>query len=295
MKALPLIALAACLAVAGCRSAPTQEPATPGEAQAASDSGSRLEDPESVAAAAAQDLQQGTSPVAAEVAAQPERSGWQIAIEPYVFFAGASGSVSPAGPGNDLDASFRDLLDELDVGAMVALEVGHSDSSWKALVDLLYLDLEEDGTSPTGDAASAELDPFVGELDAALELQPDGLVDLIFGARWWSVSVDVSVDQPPPAGTVSADGSESWVDPVIGLRSRLPLSSSFDIVLRGDVAGFGLGSEFSSHLYARLDWILSRSIQLGAGIRQFYVDYAEDGLAYDVKFGGPFIGLTWRL
>ena len=59
--------------------------------------------------------------------------------------------------------------------------------------------------------------------------------------------------------------------------------------------GFGVGSEFSSHLAAGLDWSLAESFSLGGGYRQYYVNYDAGSLDYDYKFGGLYLGLTWRL
>jgi len=297
MKAFHLYALASILALASCRSASTSA----STAFAGRDPAPSLaEDPgqdasDSLAVELSTQDQASTAPNELdEWAAADEPGRWEFAIRPYRFFAGANGTIGVSDSSNDLDADFGDLFGSLDFGALVALEVGHTDSSWKGLVDLTYLRLEEDGTSSAGNPAEAEMDQLVAEFAAVLELQPDGLVDLLFGLRAWSLSAEVSEQFPPPTGTQTADGSQSWVDPIIGLRSRLPLSPTFDVVLRGDVGGFGAGSEFSSQLAAGLDWSFAESFALGAGFRQIYVNYEDSDFLYDVKFGGPFLGLTWR-
>jgi len=80
-------------------------------------------------------------------------------------------------------------------------------------------------------------------------------------------------------------------DPIVGARSRLPLSRRLKLMLRADFGGFGVGSERSYNLGAVLAWSLGERAQLVAGYRHLDVDY-DDGFRYDVATSGPVLGLV---
>ena len=44
---------------------------------------------------------------------------------------------------------------------------------------------------------------------------------------------------------IARSGSVDWVDPVVGGRIRYNLVPGQDFILRGDVGGFGVGSQFT--------------------------------------------------
>jgi len=174
---------------------------------------------------------------------------------------------------------------------MLGLELRPPGSRWTLLTDLIFVALEERGTAP-GPAASraeAEIDQLIGELTAAYALREDGRLDVLGGVRYWSLSTDLTVQGPMM--DVSADESEDWLDPLVGVRSRLPLGERVDLLLRGDVGGFGLGSDFAYQLGAGLAWSLGERTELVVGYRHLDVDY-DDGFEYDVATSGPLLGLV---
>lgn len=44
---------------------------------------------------------------------------------------------------------------------------------------------------------------------------------------------------------INPDRSNSWVDPIIGARLSADLSTKVMVNLRGDIGGFGVGSDFT--------------------------------------------------
>lgn len=211
--------------------------------------------------------------------------GWGFLVKPYLFASGLDGRVGSDRGMVAIDVDFDELLDSLDVGAMLGFELVPPGSRWKVLADLMYVELEERGTAPGPLATSidATIEQFIAELSAAYELREDGRLELLAGARYWSLSGELE------AGMASADGDEDWIDPLIGARSRLPLGEHFDVMLRADVGGFGVGSEFAYNLGAGVAWSLSRSVQLALGYRHLDVDY-DDDVEYDVAQSGPLFG-----
>jgi hypothetical protein len=90
-----------------------------------------------------------------------------------------------------------------------------------------------------------------------------------------------------------------WVDPLIGLRLRYELAPGQELVLRGDVGGFDVGSEFSWNALAAYSWTIG--VHYGVtysgllGYRALAVDFEKGSGAnryqYDVVQHGPLLGL----
>ncbi|MGI9393934.1 MAG: hypothetical protein ACR2OY_04750, partial [Boseongicola sp.] len=100
---------------------------------------------------------------------------------------------------------------------------------------------------------------------------------------------------------VARAGSIDWIDPVIGMRVRHSISPGKEIQLRGDVGGFGIGSDFSwqlyggySHTWKRDGWDLAGVI----GYRALAVDFQEGNgrtrKGIDAVIHGPMLGLSFR-
>jgi hypothetical protein len=222
--------------------------------------------------------------------------GWKVVVSPFLFGAGLRGEIGIEGTDGEVNADFSDLLGELDFGGGIQLELAPPDSSLGLLLGLTVVTLEEDGsTTATGfEEIDAELDQTVAEAALLLELQPDGLVDLLLGARYWDLEGDLKAIATPPGTDVAASRGASWVEPLIGVRSRIPLSGSLSLLLRGDAGGFGLGSEYTYDLGGQLAWAFSQSFELALGYRHLYAKYDDDFL-YDASNAGPVLGLNWTL
>jgi hypothetical protein len=75
------------------------------------------------------------------------------------------------------------------------------------------------------------------------------------GGRYWHQELDVDLDLAGTANVgglivsgnraIAKSGSVDWIDPFLGARLRYALSPGEEIALRGDVGGFGAGSQFT--------------------------------------------------
>jgi len=80
---------------------------------------------------------------------------------------------------------------------------------------------------------------------------------------------------------------DDWWDPFIGLRGRLNLSRAWYLTGRGDIGGFGVGSQLAWQVEAALGWQITRNIFAEAGYRVLDMNYQGNGLTYDVLAHGP--------
>ncbi len=91
-----------------------------------------------------------------------------------------------------------------------------------------------------------------------------------------------------------ADGSENWIDPVIGAHYTLPFNDTWSASLRGDIGGFGVGSDFAWQGIATLRWQATPGFGVLAAYRYMAMDYdngsGNDYFKYDMAMSGPALG-----
>ena len=87
------------------------------------------------------------SPVAPEAEQVVTEEGWTFSVAPYFWAAGISGDVGSFGlPPIDVDASFSDIFDHLDFGAMAIGEARND--RFSIFADVMYSKLGGDGETP---------------------------------------------------------------------------------------------------------------------------------------------------
>jgi len=85
--------------------------------------------------------------------------------------------------------------------------------------------------------------------------------------------------------------TDDWFDPYVGLRARYNFNDRFYATVKGDVGGFGVGSDFAWQAEAALGCRLSERIFAEAGYRALGMDYDHDGLTYNVVTHGAQVTL----
>lgn len=139
-------------------------------------------------------------------------------------------------------------------------------------------------------------------------------IDLFAGARYWYMKTELDVDIKATAGglTLSAgpfarstgsrsrsrtfhlEESKEWVDPFVGFRTGFDITEKLSTWLRGDVGGFGVGSDFSWKAGAGLDYSFTPNLSAFAGYRAIGVDYEDGDFELDLIMGGPVIGFAYE-
>jgi len=98
--------------------------------------------------------------------------------------------------------------------------------------------------------------------------------------------------------TRKASVDADWVDPMLGLQYNAPFADDWRLNLRGDIGGFGIGSDLSYQVLANVHWQANERIGLVIGYRLIGFDY-EDGnkgsanyQRFDLTEQGPLVGMT---
>lgn len=220
---------------------------------------------------------------------------WQYRLTPYLWGAGLDGTVGKFGQRAQVDKGFGDILDELELGGMVGFEARRGRLG--VLGDVLHVRLGESGTmvAPPGlpVAAKARTRTTTALLAAQYRVAAAewGYVDVLGGARYWSLRAEVRLGPPVNVG---AGDSERWTDPVVGLKGLYHLGPRSYAMGWGMLGGFGVGARSSSDLMAALGYKLNDELAVLLAYRRLAVDYRDGGFVFDVAQQGPAIGLDYR-
>lgn len=219
---------------------------------------------------------------------------WHYLVQPYLMFPNMNGEVGLGElPNANVDASAGDIFNNLQIGAMLYLEA-HNDL-WAVSSDLLYMDLNQDVSERNlVKSGNADAKQFAWELAGLRKLLP--WLEAGLGARLNSLTSGLQLNIETPGGETS-DKSKSltktWVDPIIISRIKIPAGNKFLFQVRGDIGGFGIGSQFAWQVQADAGYRFSRLFDMGLSYRIIGIDYetgsSDSRFLYNVNTFGPCI------
>ncbi len=223
---------------------------------------------------------------------------WTFSVEPYVLAANIAGDASIGRvTGVEVDVDFSDILETLDMGAMIHFEA-HSANGWGFAIDYGFMDLSDDIFGERGGIVDARVRQ--GTLEGLLIRQsgnPTSGLEYFAGFRWWDNDIDIAVDPAILPGTIQTKVGASWIDLLVGARWTRDISDRWQMQLRGDIGGFGIESDFTSALTASFLYRFSPMFSLDLQYKALWVDYEEGKsgqpsyFSYDTVTHGPIIGL----
>lgn len=235
------------------------------------------------------------SPVTPELHETTTESGWTFSFAPYFWAAGLSGDVAQFGlPAVDVDASFSDIFDHLEFGAMAIGEARNG--PYSIFADVMYTKISGQAGTPRGILATdVELtsETFAGLLGAGYSVFENGTarLDMVGGLRAWSVESELSFRGGVLDGRSRSDEA-TWVDGLAGFRGTYSLTP--EIYLTGwGLIGAG-GADLDWDVAAAIGYRFSDTVSAVAGYRALGVDYSNDGFVFDVVQQGPILGLVLR-
>jgi len=232
---------------------------------------------------------------AADVAGQPgsEPDKWQYELTPYIWGAGVKGDVKigPT-PSQSVNASFSDIWDHLDAGAMLGFE-GRRNRFGFAF-DGLYLKATDSTATPGpvfGNAEGEFTQQMYGLAGTYRVVQGTAPVDLLVGARYLGVDATLKLTSGL-APEVSQSQNKSWWDGFGGVRVSIPFDARWAIVGYAD-AGAG-GSKLSWQAVGGVNYQFSHVVSGKLGYRYFSVNYDKDNFRYDMSMAGPYAAIGFR-
>jgi len=135
-------------------------------------------------------------------------------------------------------------------------------------------------------------------------------VDLLAGFRYVEIDSKVNIETDLLVGPVqtrfgsfgpvekdysnTVESETSWFDPVVGMQVDFAMTEKLGLGVRGDIGGFGVGSEFSWGLVTAAKYDFTDLVSGYAGYRILDIDYEETDFVFDAQMGGPIFGMMFR-
>lgn len=225
----------------------------------------------------------------------PAESDWVFTVAPYGWAMGTSGNASVGGsPTADFDVDFIDILKALDAPpVMIAGEARNGRFSIAS--DLIWAKLADDVSGPVGlvsGQGTLELTSLTGLGGYSLFYGDGGNLDVVAGVRMWSVDIGLDFGAPINA---SFSRSNTWVDPVVGLKGRADISSDFYLTGWALIGGFGVSDDkLMWDVMGSAGYDFNEMFSMTVGYRGMGLDYRKNNLDLDTTFSGPLIGAVFK-
>jgi hypothetical protein len=230
-------------------------------------------------------------------AASPD-SGWHVSFSPYLWMSGLKGDmgVSEQVEPVAVDLSFGDIFNHLKFAAMGSSEARHG--RFVTTTDVMYISMSASDNIKIREAdfldAKLKTKTFIATMTAGYRVVDQGRLyfDVLGGGRLNSMKTGLELEGPQR----SFDGSktETWIDPIIGVRLSAPLGEHWSFKTYGDIGGFGVGSHFTWEVLGLVEYDLSRSWSLSGGWRHLSIDFDDNGFVFDARMDGPILGAVYR-
>lgn len=233
-------------------------------------------------------------------AASAEGGDWQHTVVLYGMGAAIDGEAQVGDLTVPVDLSISDVFDALEFGAMAAWRV--TNDTWSVTVDATYMGL---GGSSRGERGLVKGDVDVDQftLMGTVGRRWTEHVEFLASLAYFDLSADLKLSTTTPVSGVvvvrEASQEASWIDPLIGLQYNVPFADRWRFNLRGDIGGFGVGSDLSYQALVNVGWQATETVRLVFGYRLIGFDY-EDGnrgsrnyQRYDLTEQGPLAGIAF--
>ena len=236
----------------------------------------------------------GTPSIEAPPAPPASSEAWEFRAGLPLWISGLDGDAGVLGRVAPVDVAFKDIIPQINMAAALSFEARRG--PWGILTSGIFMNLSDAAGTPGPliDSLKVKIEQLVldGAVSYAVIDNDCGSLELLAGVRYNYIKLGLTIESS--SKTFSADKSHSWVDPYVGVLGRTHISQCVSVVGKGDIGGFGVGSDLTWQLYAGLEFQISRSCYLGIGYRYLSVDYTSGGFTYDVATSGPQLELGFN-
>jgi len=227
-------------------------------------------------------------------AEQAKEGNWNFSLTPlYLWMVDMEGDLGIGPVDTGVSVDFETIFDNLEAVFTVHFEGLHR-NNWGFLLDFSYLDV----------SASESMGPLKLTIDMLSVIAEAGgyyridrgpnRFDLLGGIRYTKLEPDITFTTPP---LPVFSKTEDWVDPFVGVRYIRDLSDKWMFLLRGDIGGFGVGSDFTWHAFAFIRFQPWKNAAFVAGYRALDQDYEDgsgaDRFKYDMLLHGPLFAINF--
>jgi hypothetical protein len=226
-----------------------------------------------------------------------EQKDWNFVVAPYLWFSGLNGELSVATIGTEIDAGFSDVFSNLDFAFMLYGEARYK--KFGLAIDLLTIKMNLDGTRHVlGGAVKIDQDMVFLETTLLYSMvhTEKWSADVHAGIRSWWMKTKLDAERIVSPENRIVESEISFVDPIIGAKVFYLPHEKWPINVRGDIGGFGVGSEFSWQVLAGAGFKFSKNWTVLLQYRFLDLDYTNgtsgtlDYFRLNATMSGPLIG-----
>lgn len=231
-----------------------------------------------------------------------QKTEWDYTIAPYGWIFGINGSMTVKGTTIKIDTTPGDTLKLLkDVDFIGQLHMEANKGPWTILLDPTYLKLTQDGSMGP---LAATVSPEIAFVDFGTfytlanpriaQTQKPLLIQVLGGGRYFHMRIKIRPSMLP-----SVSESQDFVTPIIGGRIKTQLDKRWNLLIRGDIGGFGIDDVKKTWSASAItEYSLNKKCMLALGFRVMGIDYAHGSgasrFAIDTRFWGPVFGIIFK-
>ncbi|MFC1652316.1 hypothetical protein ACFL3F_01220 [Planctomycetota bacterium] len=212
---------------------------------------------------------------------------WDFTVTPFGWMTGLHGNARVGNMPSSVDVKFGDVLESLRMAAMLDLRA--QKGRWGVQSNIIWLEMNE-ADDTQGVHIEAKPKMWFVDLDGFYQITDQWSV--LAGIRYFDTTISV---KGSGALNFYEKIDENWVDPIMGTEFKTPLSERWSMGARGDIGGFGVGSDLSWQIWAGAEWRFAKKNALAFGWRHLAWDYANgsgaDRLEMDTYMTGPYVGV----
>ncbi|MFT4520769.1 MAG: hypothetical protein ACI9JM_003177 [Halioglobus sp.] len=225
---------------------------------------------------------------------------WNFEVQPYLMATTISGENDIGRvEGAEVEMDMGDILEKLEIAGMIHGEVYNS-GGWGVALDYAFMELGDDISGPREGVIAGKMRQGILQVDLfKRQAISNGTLDYIVGIRWWDIDVEASFDPAVLPGAVRTELEEDWVDVFIGARWLVPINDQWVFMLRADVGGFDLESDFTSLIEVGARYNINDNMLINMSYQGLWVDYDSGSsgpghYANDTVTYGPKLGFTYQ-
>jgi hypothetical protein len=224
------------------------------------------------------------------------QDGWTFAVSPYVWVPGINTSLDTDFGRLDSSKSNAATLSDLDFAFMGAVEARRG--RFGLIGDLIYAKISEDQDTPFGvlfDGVEVTTRVTAATGYAFYRAYEDDhlSIDLLGGARWYDLKIDVDFDEGLLPGQ-DREAHSDWWDGVVGLRGRGNFNERWFSTALIDVGGFDPENDFTWQVLATVGYQFNDAWSAQGGWRYLDIEKEISDQPVQVELDGPIVGFTYR-
>lgn len=233
------------------------------------------------------------SPPAEEAAPEDNSEEWRLELAVYMWLSSITSTTDVGGKETTATTKFKDILDAVDFAGFTHFEAQRG--KWGLFTELDFVKI-----SAANDVrlkmmplisvnTAGSLKETMLELGVLRSFDRERVgFDALAGARYFSFVTDAKF------GPIDNSMTKDWIDPFFGGRLRFKLSEKWGASIRGDVGGFGLGSELTTNAAATLGYRISDRYSVGVGYRYLRIEDDAGRMELTSETYGPTLGMAIR-